>query len=534
MRRDVDALARGEFDVLVIGGGMHGAWIALRAIQAGCSVALIEKADFAAATSANSLKILHGGLRYLQNLDLPRMRSSIAARRQFARQSPHLFQPLPCVMPLRPGGLKNPLTLGGALLANDLLSADRNVGVAGNARLPAGRLISGANCRKALSPLVTSDAVAGALWWDGLAGDTARLALEPLLCAADAGAVVANRVEALRYQLVDSRVVGVEARDVLEERSFAIRARTVINATGPWIAELSRKAGLPTHALPQAWTAGMNIVLRRSLGIDRAVALSGKSGANRQRELFLVPWRGVTMVGTHYEPLESVGDLGGAPPRKVVESFVRDVAAVAPHARVSMQDVALVHWGALPLAAPGDELPAKRPFLVSGLDATGARGLVLLSAEKLTSAPWLSQRVLESALREMPSSPTMRMQFTPPAAEPDPAVTLSVPPQVAARLQSRYGSKWQIVLQHAAIRPELLLPVASATGVLAVEVVHAIREEMAVTLDDLVSRRLGLADAGHPGLGLLRAVAAVAAAEWGLQPQGCERLVADFPMRACE
>ena len=121
----------------------------------------------------------------------------------------------------------------------------------------------------------------------------------------------------------------------------------------------------------------MNIVLRRSLGIDRAVALSGKSGAGRQRELFLVPWRGVTMVGTHYEPLESVSDLGEAPQRKVVESFVRDIAAVAPHARVSMDDVALVHWGALPLAAPADELPAKRPFLVSGVDATGAHGLVL-------------------------------------------------------------------------------------------------------------------------------------------------------------
>jgi glycerol-3-phosphate dehydrogenase len=275
----------------------------------------------------------------------------------------------------------------------------------------------------------------------------------------------------------------------------------------------------------------MNIVLRRSLGIDRAVALSGKSGAGRQRELFLVPWRGVTMVGTHYEPLESVTALGKAPPRKVVESFVRDIAAVAPHARVSMDDVALVHWGALPLAAPADELPAKRPFLVNGVDATGAHGLVLLAAEKLTSAPWLSRTVVGRAIGEMPAAPATRMKMAPRAAEPEPAGVLSAPPAIAARLQSKYGSNWRSVLQHATGRPELLLSVAPTTQILALEVVHAIREEMALTLDDLVSRRLGLADAGLPGPDLLRAVAAVAAAEWGLPPQECERLVRDFPMK---
>src|SRR6187397_2423730 len=136
MLRDTERLAADTFDVAVIGGGIHGAWIALRAQQAGLRVALIEKNDFGAATSANSLKILHGGLRYLQHLDFKRMRSSIAARREFGRRAPHLVQPLPCLMPLRRVGLRSPWVLGPALLANDVISWDRNSRIAPQSRLP--------------------------------------------------------------------------------------------------------------------------------------------------------------------------------------------------------------------------------------------------------------------------------------------------------------------------------------------------------------------------------------------------------------
>src|SRR5690606_17465989 len=132
--RDLDVLGAREFDVAVVGGGMHGAWIARRAAEAGYRTALVERGDFGGATSANSLKILHGGLRYLQDLSFRRMRSSIRARREFARLAPELVQPLPCVMPLRGVGLKSPWVLAPALLANDLIASDRNAGVAAEAQ----------------------------------------------------------------------------------------------------------------------------------------------------------------------------------------------------------------------------------------------------------------------------------------------------------------------------------------------------------------------------------------------------------------
>ncbi len=162
MRRDTSRLESQLFDIAIVGGGMHGAWLALRAAQAGISVALVERDDFGAATSTNSLNILHGGLRYLQHLDFARMRSSIRARREFCRLFPHLVRPLQCVMPLRAAGVRSPWTLGPALLLNDLISADRNADVDEAARLPTGRLLSGAACRERIAPLATTNAVSGA------------------------------------------------------------------------------------------------------------------------------------------------------------------------------------------------------------------------------------------------------------------------------------------------------------------------------------------------------------------------------------
>src|SRR5262245_17937543 len=139
MRRNIGALSGQRFDVAIVGGGIHGAWIALLAARAGCTVALLERSDFGSGTSANSLKILHGGLRYLQHLDVSRMRASTLARREHARWHPHLFEPLPCVMPLETTGLRSPWFLGPALLANDGIAFDRNAGVIAASHLPRSR-----------------------------------------------------------------------------------------------------------------------------------------------------------------------------------------------------------------------------------------------------------------------------------------------------------------------------------------------------------------------------------------------------------
>src|SRR5688572_2892824 len=333
MRRDIASLAAQSFDVVVIGAGIHGAWIALRAARSGLKTALIERGDFGAATSANSLKVLHGGLRYLQHLDFKRMRASIAARREYARSSPHLLQPTACVMPLAPGGVRSPWIFGPALLMNDLISFDRNSGVPDGARLPAGRLLTARRCRAVTEQLTNVDAVAGGQWWDAVALDTERLTLEAVLAASRSGAAIANRVEACEYLVAQGRVAGVAARECVSGQEFELRAQVTVNATGPWAAQLSRASGLAHKVLPVHWLGALNLVLRRSLGISKAVALSAASRAadrssvlkRAQRELFFLPWCDVTMVGTDYHRVaDPLGEDAARPPAGSAAAFLEE------------------------------------------------------------------------------------------------------------------------------------------------------------------------------------------------------------------
>jgi len=519
MRRDTTRLEAQQFDIAIVGGGMHGAWLALRAAQAGHSVALVERDDFGAATSTNSLNILHGGLRYLQHLDFARMRSSIRARREFCRLFPHLVRPLQCVMPLHATGVRSPWTLGPALLLNDLVSADRNAGVAETARLPAGRLLSGAACRERIAPLAATNAVSGAQWWDVVTLDAARLTLETIEMAAKGGAIVANRVQALAYLVGDRGISGVAVRDRVTRHEFEIKASVVVNATGPWAGALSAQSRLPNSFLPPGWVGGLNVVLRRSLGIETAVALSATSKAadrsavlqRATRELFFVPWRGVTAVGTDYC---AVGDVGVAaePPASAIDRFVAEIANVAPQAGLSREDVAAVHWGLLPQDDSGAVLPRKAPILAAGRAETGVHGLVVVIGEKLTSAPTLSQTVLGLAEREMALMGSTRRP----------------PGQSDGSKIVEWRSRDEAIAFYCDANPGLRERILPGTEAIGAEVVYAIREEMALGLDDLVLRRLGLGHVGHPGIEVLRRCATIAAPEFGWSAVESDRAVADL------
>lgn len=540
MRRGVDELASERFDVAIVGGGIHGAWIALRAAGAGYRVALVEKHDFGAATSANSLKILHGGLRYLQHLDFGRMRASIRARRELARYTPRLVRPLPCLMPLRVTGVRSPWVLGPALAANDLISWDRNAGLDPAVRLPRGKLVGRRACRAQLGRLAESSAAAGALWWDAVALDTGRLTLEPVLAAAAAGAVVANRVEAVGLLTQRGAVAGLAAVDRVSGRALEIRSAVVVDAAGPWAGRLSAASGLPTGFLPPAWIGALNLVLRRGLGLDSAIALTAASKAaggsallrRSAREIFVVPWRGVTMIGTDYFPADDRAAAEVGPPRGAANAFIEAIDRIAPRAQVTAADVALVHWGLLPLADAADPLPSKSAVLASGRHETGADGLVVVIGEKLTSAPVLAERVLRRIGQSVPlperasARPSTASGAADASVRAADAPACAADPAVAERLIARYGARAREVAAHADARPALLRRVHASAEVLGVEIVHAIREESALGLDDIVLRRVGLGETGHPGTDVLRGCAELVAAERGDDPAGSAAAVA--------
>ena len=214
MKRALDKLEAQEFDVLVIGGGIYGATITWDAVLRGLSVACIEKNDFASGTSFNSLKIIHGGLRYLQHMDIKRMRESISERRRLCTIAPHQVFPLPCVMPTYGHAVKGPEAMRVALLLNDLVGFDRNRIRNKEKHLPAGRVISRTELLDIVPYADQENLTGGAVWYDAHMMNSERMLLSFLHAAAERGAEVANYVRADKLLLHRDRIAGVSATDM--------------------------------------------------------------------------------------------------------------------------------------------------------------------------------------------------------------------------------------------------------------------------------------------------------------------------------
>jgi len=214
MQRRLEPVGRTS-DLLIIGGGIYGAWAAWEAASRGLSVVLVEQADFGGATSANSQKIIHGGFRYLQSFDLKRMRESIRERRVLFRVAPHLVKRLPCVMPTyrgKPSRSKSILRL--ALAVNDIVSWDRNAGVRGeDHRIPQGRALSREECLRLLPGIPTKDLTGAALWYDGQLIDSERMTLAIIRSAANAGATVINYMRVASLLREGNRITGAKVVD---------------------------------------------------------------------------------------------------------------------------------------------------------------------------------------------------------------------------------------------------------------------------------------------------------------------------------
>ncbi|HEU4978275.1 MAG TPA: FAD-dependent oxidoreductase, partial [Solirubrobacteraceae bacterium] len=231
----IAALAGEEFDVVVVGGGITGAGVALDAATRGYSVALLEKADYASGTSSRSSKLVHGGLRYLQNFDLGLVREALLERQLLVRLAPHLVRPLPLVVPAFEGARPDRL-VGVGLNLYDVMAVDR---LRGRRRETEDwspdrhRVISGEEVVELLPALAPREPTSGYLFYD-CQTDDARLVLTVLGEAERFGAVCANRLEVLELLAQDGRAVGVRARDAESGEAIEVRGANIVNATGVW------------------------------------------------------------------------------------------------------------------------------------------------------------------------------------------------------------------------------------------------------------------------------------------------------------
>jgi glycerol-3-phosphate dehydrogenase len=539
MNRDLQRLEAETFDLLVVGGGIYGLATARDAAQRGLSVALLEKDDFSAATSGNSLKIIHGGLRYLQHADLKRMRESIRERRALLATAPHLVHPLACLMPTVGHGVRSRPVMAAALLLNELISLDRNATRDPARRLRRSRILSPSACRDLSPDWLPSGCTGGALWYDAQMTDSDRLALGLALSAWEEGAAVVNHLPVRGLLTAGDRVAGVLAEDRESGARLTVRARLTVNATGPWSAEflaLDRRTCQPTD---RPLSLAMNVVLRRPLVARCALAVAKPVNARDPQVrfdggtglLFLTPWQGCCIVGTTHLAYDGTASAFRLAARDV-EAFLEEVNRAYPPARLTADDVALVHAGLMPVApaprAGGDIVVAKRYRIIDHGRSDARPGLVSVVGVKWTTARDVAEKVVDLAFRLLGHQPPPARSASTPlpggdiddmarflgSAEAD-GKEAGLAPASARRLAERYGTRWRALLAHAHGRPELLAEVAPGAGVLGIEILHAVRQEMARTLADVVRRRSDLGTAGRPAPAALTAVGRLVAAELG-------------------
>ena len=544
MIRDLNTLANNVYDVCVIGGGIHGAFIAWDAALRGLSVALVEKADFASATSSNSLKIVHGGFRYLQHADIVRMRQSLAERSNLMRIAPHLVHPMPVIVPTYGRRLESRPVLWSALALNDLIGFDRNKRSAPEKRIPRGRVLTRQEVMDLVPAVSERSLNGGALFYDARIEDTERLVISVLRAADDAGARMANYVEAVGFLREHDAVAGIEARDALTRRDFSIRAKMVVNAAGPWTDQVRNKLGVPGKPSNVPLAKAMNVVTR-PLFNTYAVGLSspavGAGGApSKGRFYFFAPWRGRTIAGTEYQPYH--GDPSELRSTTAdVEGLLRHLNMALPSAELTMDDVSFVHCGLVSLAEASPH-GVKRATRSQVFDhrSEGVRGLISVTGVKYTTARHVAEKVVDLVFKARGSKPPRsRSAVTPVYGGEGGSYGEYVAAQAARcagyldeesvrHLVDTYGSAYLNVLSYADGQSAHALSPAS---VIAAQVRHAVREEMAQTLSDVVFRRTDLGSVGHPGRQVLELAAHAMSAEIGSDAPRMAREVEEVEAR---
>jgi glycerol-3-phosphate dehydrogenase len=497
MLRSIPRLSSTAYDLLVVGGGIYGACAAWEGALGGLRVGLIEAADFGGATSSNSLRTLHGGLRHLQRLDFRRMRESIRARREWLRLAPHLTRPLRFLLPTEGQGLRGPLTMRAALTINDLLSADRNRGARADRRLPRGALLGERAARAALSGIALPSCNGAAAWYDAVCLDTERLLLSVISAAADAGAHVANYVRATGLLSDRSRVRGVRARDVLSGREMELGARFVINAAGPWVEDwLPAGAGRPQAPMFRASRA-FNL-LTRPLPFADAVGLTVRAHGSAGT-YFILPWNGYSLIGTRHlrcDPSLRVADVT----RDEVLAFLRDLNTRLGKHRLTGADVHGVFAGLLSQKdeRAGAEVALERDPQLIDHEPVGLAGLLSMVGVKWTTAPAVAAQAVRIACRQLGAGeesarrPRRLAPMTSSFYEGLAGSGGTLDPPVLAHLEQCYGAAHRHVLALIDEEPALAARVVPDLPVLLAQIAYAARAEMAVRLSDVIMRRTPL------------------------------------------
>jgi glycerol-3-phosphate dehydrogenase len=523
------ALERESFDLVVVGGGITGAGVALDAASRGYSVALLEKSDYAAGTSSRSSKLIHGGLRYLQNFDLGLVREALLERSLLVKLAPHLVRPLPLLVASFEGKRPDRLT-GVGLNMYDVMAWRRGRDEEEEWSPARHRIVDGPETVEMAPALAGRDPSAAYLFYDCQTDDV-RLVLSVLGEAERFGAVLANRCEVTGLVERGGRAAGVLVRDAERGGEFEVAATSVINATGVWADRLRPDELYGEEEMPRIRPSrGTHVTLSRELlPVDAGVIAPAAAG----RTIFVLPWLGRTLVGTTDNDYQ--GSLDHVPASGEDVAYLLDAVNAYFGTKVGPGDLTAAYAGVRPLISTGDPKKSVDISRRAEIYETSS-GLVTITGGKLTTwrrmAKLAVDRIVEREGRDAPC----RTQEIPIGLPEDPADLPDLPGVEAdtlAHLAARYGHAARDVLRLAAAAPQLTRRISPDLPDIAAEPAFAVGHEQALSLSDALLRRtrLGLLDARRlaaPGSEGARLAARAMGGELGWDEARVERELSDW------
>lgn len=495
-----EKLGQEPVDVLVIGGGINGAGIARDAANRGLNVALVEMRDLAYGTSSRSSKMVHGGLRYLEQFAFGLVFESVSERRILLKIAPHLVRPLGYIFPIFKSGKRGLGMVSLGMWVYEALSLFRS---------PRRHKTLKAHALQKVEPIVNTEGMLGAPLYYDCATDDARLTLESALDAAGHGAVVSTWTRVTQFEKDESgQVVGAVVRNELTGEEKTVKASLIVNATGPWT---DKTRGLSKDGVkPMVMrTKGVHVVVNReSLPVNHCVICPHPDDA---RGVFAVPWGNQTYIGntdTEYGPV----DGGVTASLNDVDYLLEASNAYFPQHQLSRDDVISTWAGLRPLLAPETDDISNSKITREHSIEVGADGVVTVAGGKLTTYRKMAAEVVRVALKTLKQrghrlkvsrSRTAKIPLPGAAKLPEGGLNALkqslqersssiLTPDICSHLVDTYGCRAEALLELAKSNPDYAKPLVEGRPEIAAQVVFGVEQEFAATATDFLIQRTQL------------------------------------------
>jgi len=505
MKRDLKRLSDTQFDLLIIGGGIQGAGIAWRASLEGMSVALIDKGDFASGSSSNTSKVIYGGMQELRQYGIKRSRHAMHERLRLMHLAPHLVQHLNCIVPIYSDENKTSTGMKAALKLYDWLGRKQNRELDEEDAAHAAEPLEAAQVEEIIPGVDKDGLKGGARWQEAVCSNTERLVIAMLKTASARGAALANYVRARKIITKKGRVCAVAVRDELSGVTFEIQADEIVDCTGPWTEEISTDLAEKKKKSKQNYVAGINIVTRQIISSDHCVYL--RRSTHSDQFYNVIPWRDRSLIGTEWFRYEGHPDhleISRGQCLQLIENFNR----IYPHAQLSLADVSFIYKGLVPGSGEdyfGTEPLSKFRFL--DYSQHGVKGLTRIVGVEFGSALHVAEAYLMRLfprIKRRPLSDQGVIAGGLPAGLEEYREDLfkrwkeRVSKNELERLFINYGNETEQVLVRAENSNGRATGRIDSRAIMFAEVRHALSEEMAVKLTDVVMRRTDLGSHQRP------------------------------------